>query len=147
MTNPISKLVLAAVLLSSIPLAASADGREGWGRDRDCDRDRDPAGWSQPGAPYGQPDAYAPYTASDRPASGAWRAWRERREWHERREWREHERAEVSAQLRALDAERDRFYAENGWRPGRARRFERYYAFRRAELERRWYELQPVAWR
>ncbi len=51
------------------------------------------------------------------------------------------------AQLRALDAERDRFYAENAWRPGRLRRYERWYAVRRGELERRLEELQPVAWR
>jgi hypothetical protein len=105
---------------------------------RDCDHDGAAAGWSGPAAAPAYPAApAAAYPGYGAPA---------RREWREGR-WRERERAEVAAQLRALDAERDRFYAENGWRPGRARRFERYYAARRAELERRWYELQPVAWR
>ncbi len=132
MTNRLQKLVLAAVLLSSIPLAASAHDR----RDRDG---APPAGWSGPAYPA-PPAAYPGYGEAPRPAPREWREWRESR-------WRERERAEVAAQLRALDAERDRFYAENGWRPGRVRRFERYYVARRAELERRWYELQPVAWR
>jgi hypothetical protein len=137
MTNRVSKLILAAVLASSLPAAASADGR-----------DRDgvpPAAWPPATAAYPAhaappqpPGAYPAYPACpDRPAP---RPWREAR-------WRERELAEVRAQLRALDAERDRFYAESGWRPGRVRKFERWYAARRAELERRWYELQPVAWR
>ncbi len=148
MTNRISKLVLAAVLLSSIPLAAFADGR-------DCDHDRQPAGSpapaTYPGYPAaypGYPDAYPGYPGAY-PAPPPGRDWREGRGWREAREWRwrEHERAEVRAQLRALDAERDAFYAANAWRPGRVRRYERSYAVRRAELERRLYELQPVAWR
>lgn len=130
MTNRIQKLALAAVLLSSIPLAASA---------RDCDHDGGGAGWS---GPVAGPVSPAP-PASAHPAYAGTPA---RHDWREAR-WRERERAEVAAQLRALDAERDRFYAASGWRPGRVRRFERYYAARRAELERRWYELQPVAWR
>ncbi len=129
MTNRISKLVLAAVLLSSVPLAARA-------HDRDDDRDA-PAGWPAPAASPGYPGGPDAYPA---PAP---REWREGRAWR----WREHERAEVRAQLRALDAERDAFYAANAWRPGRVRRYERWYAVRRAELERRLYELQPVAWR
>ncbi len=150
MTKPISRLILAAVLLSSLPLAASADG---W---RDGDR---PGGWSgaaSPGYPAPPPAASPAYP--DRPRDP--REWREH-EWREHEwrangwrddggrehRWREHELAEVSAQLRALDAQRDRFYAENGWNPWRARRFERWYQVRRAELERRWNELQPVAWR
>lgn len=135
MTNRISKLVLAAVLLSSVPLAALADGR-------DRDHDRQPAGWP-PAATYpGYPATYPGYPAAY-PAPAPGRDWREGRAWR----WREHERAEVRAQLRALDAEREAFYAANAWRPGRMRRYERSYAIRRAELERRLYELQPVAWR
>jgi hypothetical protein len=129
MTNRTSKLILAAVLLSSLPLAALADGR-------DCDHDRNPpVAWPAPATYPGAPAAY--------PAPPAGRDWREAREWR----WRAHERAEVVAQLRALDAERDAFHAANAWRPGRLRRYDRSYAFRRAELERRLYELQPVAWR
>ncbi len=130
MTKTLSRLAVAAVLLSSVPFAARADG---W---RDGPR---PDGWSAPAAPAypaPPPGAYPAYP--DRP--------RDDREWREHR-WREHERAEVGAQLRALDAQRERFYAENGWNPWRARRFERWYAARRAELERRWSALQPVAWR
>lgn len=61
--------------------------------------------------------------------------------------WRERERAALRAEFRALDAERARFYAQPGVRRGQARRFERYYAARRAELERRWEALQYVAMR
>lgn len=118
MKNRVPKLVLAAVLASSIPLAASAAA---------CD---------YPGAPplARPPTAYPAY-----PAPPAPRQWREAR-------WRERELAQVSAELAALDAERDRFYAY-GRRPGKARKFERWYAARRAELERRYWELQAVAWR
>ena len=132
MTKPLSKLVLAAVLLSSIPLAASADGR-----DHDGARSGGSSSYpTYPGAPQ-EPGAYPAYPEPPRPAPWTWREHR----------WRERELAEVSAQLRALDAQRDRFYAENRWHPRRARRFERWYAVRRAELERRWYDLQTVAWR
>jgi aminoglycoside phosphotransferase (APT) family kinase protein len=94
-------------------------------------------GWSAPAPP---PAAYP--GSSDRARDPReWRAWRERREHRER------ERAEVSAQLRALDAQRDRFYAENRFRPGELRRYDRRYDRRRAELERRLDELRPVAWR
>ncbi|HET8540732.1 MAG TPA: hypothetical protein VFL83_12755 [Anaeromyxobacter sp.] len=129
--NRVPKLVLAAALLASIPLAASADGA--------CDHGAPPSAWP-PAATYpGHPAPPAAYPVYD-PAPPAPRRWAEWR-------WRERELAEVSAQLRALDARRDRFYAENAWRPGRVRRFERWYAARRAELERRWWELQTVAWR
>jgi hypothetical protein len=126
-----SKLFLAAALLSSIPLASFADGR-------DCDHDRNPpVAWPDPAAypGYAQPGAY-PVPA---PTYGG----REGREWR----WRQHERAQLRAQLRALEDERNAFYAANAWRPGRIRRYERSYALRRADLERRLYELQPVAWR
>lgn len=119
MMNRVSKLVLAAVLASTVPLAASADA---------CDHGGvPPAAWP--------PAAYPAYPAPPAP----WQ-WRETR-------WRERELARVSAELAALDAERDRFHAQYGHRPGKARKFERWYASRRAELERRWWELQTVAWR
>ncbi len=124
-----SKLFLAAALLSSIPLASFADGRG-------CDHDRNPpVAWPDAYRGDAQPDAY--------PIPAPTYDWREGREWR----WRQHERAELRAQLRALDAERDAFYAANAWRPGRVRRYERSYALRRFELERRLYDLQPVAWR
>ena len=131
--NRLSQLVLAAALVASVPVAASAD---------DCEHDRGPApagAWSSPAQYRAYPQAGA-YPSQPEPSRPAPRRWREYR-------WRERELAEVNAQLLALDAERARFHAENGWRPGPTRKFERYYAARRAELERRWYELQTVAWR
>jgi hypothetical protein len=54
---------------------------------------------------------------------------------------------QLREELLALDAERDRFYASGWHRPREVRRFERWYTFRRAELERRWDALQAYAWR
>jgi len=166
MKTRLTKLVLAAALASSIPAAASAE---------DCDHDRDgrASGWATPGAypaaqqPY-LPDAYlaeqqpyAAYPAAQQPyLPGAYpapqqpyaaypapyapqpapRVWRDHG-------WRERELRAVRAELRSLDAARARFYAEYGRRPGKVRKFERWYAARRAELVRRWSELQMVAWR
>jgi hypothetical protein len=61
--------------------------------------------------------------------------------------WHALELAKLRAEFRALDAERTRFYAQPGVRRGQARKFEEYYAARRAELERRWEKLQYVAMR
>jgi hypothetical protein len=114
-----SKLLFAAALAVSLPAAAAA---------RDCDHGVPaPEAWAPPAAYPGRP-APAPY------------AWREAR-WHER------ERIALRAEFRALDDERARFYAQPGVRRGQARRFERYYAARRADLERRWNALQYVAMR
>ncbi len=153
MTNRLPKLVLAAALLSSIPLAASADGRDG---ERDG---APPAGWSAPRADAPPPWDPRAYPADpDRPGAErhAWRedGWREHGwregEWRERgwreHEWRERDIAELSSRLRALDAERDWFYAENRFRPGRLRRSDRSWLERREELERRLPDLR-VAWR
>jgi hypothetical protein len=116
----ISKLVLAAVVATSLPAAAAAG---------DCDHAdaHRSVSWAQP----------ATYPLPTRPAP---RAWREIR-WHERR------LTALRAEFRALDHERARFYAQPGVRRGQARRFERDYAERRAELERRWNALQLVAMR
>jgi len=168
MKTRLSKLVLAAALASSLPAAASAEG---------CDHDRDgrASGWATPDAypaaqqPY-LPDAYPaaqqPYLPDAYPAAqqpylpGAYpaaqhpyaaypapyapqpapRVWRDHG-------WRARELRAVRAELRSLDAARARFYAEYGRRPGKVRKFERWYAARRAELVRRWSELQMVAWR
>lgn len=123
MTNRLSTLILAAAVAASLPAAASAGGG--------CDH-----GGAAP-YPWAPPAAYPTPPAPPRPAP---------REWRER-SWRERELAEVRAELRALDAERARFYAEYGRRPGKVRKFERWHQARRAELERRWHELQWVAWR
>lgn len=114
-----SKLFLAAVALAALPAAALA---------RDCDHDdHRPASWAQP-AP--RPAPHAPPRAT----------------WHDAR-WRERELAALRAEFRALDDERARFLARYGHRPGKVRKFEREYAFRRAELEHRWDALQAVAYR
>ena len=137
MTNRIQKLVLAAVLASSVPAAALA---------RDCDHDGDhdrddrpPASYAPYEAPFAPPAYYAPVYAPGyrAPAPAQWREAR----------WRERELAQLRLEFRALDDERARFYVENAYRPGKVRRFERYYAARRAELDRRWNALQVVAWR
>jgi hypothetical protein len=115
----VSKLVLAAVVAASLPAAAAAD----------CDHvdGHRPAAWAPPAA-------YPP--SPPQPA----RAWREAR-------WREQQLAALRAEFRVLEEERARFYAMPGVRRGQARRFERSYAERRAELERRWHALQLVAMR
>jgi hypothetical protein len=120
MNSRLPKLVAAAVLAASVPAAASA---------RDCDHDRPP--------PVYAPPVYAPVHGPPAPAP---RAWREAR-------WRERELAELRAEFRALESERARFYAAYGHRPGKVRKFERWYAARRAELESRWEAAQLYAWR
>jgi len=119
MTSRASKLVLAAVLASSVPATAFAG---------DCDHDRDR------GYP---PAAYPAYPSHPAPAP---RHWREA-------SWRERELAQVRAEIRALEERRAEFHARFGWNPHKVRKFERWYVAQRAELDRRWYELQYVAWR
>lgn len=129
MTSRASKLVLAAVLASSLPAAAAA-------RDCDHDGDRPPA--------YAAPPAYPapPAPAPDRWDDAGWRDGSSRHGW-----WRERELMQVRAALLALDEQRAEYHARFAWHPRKLRKFERWYAVRRAELERRWYELQYVAWR
>lgn len=120
----VSKLAVAAVLASSFPALAAA---------RDCDHgvDRRP-----PAAPWAPPAAHpAPY----RPPRHVPDRWTEAG-------WRERELAHLRTEFRDLDRRREAFYARHRG-PGQVRRFERWYAARRAELERRWNDLQYVAWR
>jgi hypothetical protein len=132
MTSLARKLAVAAVLASSIPAAALAhDDCEHGGRDGDHRL----AVFVPPVAP---PPAYAP--VNEFPVSAAAPHWRE----GARRERRIHE---LRAELRALDARRAEAYARFGGNPWRLRRFDRWYAFRRAEIERRLNELAYVAWR
>jgi hypothetical protein len=137
MTSLSRKLVLSAVLAASLPAAALAHEH-----DEDCDH-RAP-----PPAAYVPPPAYGPavvaYPAP--PAAAEWRGEGHGRWWRERA-WREREIAHVRFELRALDARRAEALARFGGNPWRMARFDRWYGFRRAELERRLDELQPVAWR
>ncbi|HET7825206.1 MAG TPA: hypothetical protein VFK90_07725 [Anaeromyxobacter sp.] len=132
MTSRTSKLVaLAAVLAASIPAAALAHDR-----DDDCDRDgaRPPVAYAPPVPQpvYAPAPAYPQYAPMSYWREGGWRA----RRIHELRE-----------ELRALDARRAEVYARSGGNPWRMRRFDSWYAFRRAELERRLSDLAYVAWR
>jgi hypothetical protein len=63
------------------------------------------------------------------------------------RGWRERELFRVRAELRALEAERADFHARFGWNLHKLRRYDRVYLERRTALQRRWSELQLVAWR
>ncbi len=86
----------------------------------------------------------------DRRAEAAWRdPWRPgpepARRWREG--WRERELFRVRAELQALEAERADFHARFAWNLHKLRRYDRVYLERRTALQRRWSELQPVAWR
>jgi len=126
MTRLASKLALAAVLAAALPAAAGA---------RPCDDPRrdDPRYPEQAlPAPYYPPAAPPPMPAG----------------WG-RNGWRERDRAlrEIDRELYVLEARRAAFYQRRGWHERKVRRFERWYASERAELERRRDELQHYAWR
>jgi hypothetical protein len=118
MASRIPKLVLAAVIVSSFPLAAAATG---------CAHEHDRR------APAAYPAPYRPGPAP----SPTWRA----------PSWRERELSAVRLELRALERERAQFHTRHAGHPGKLRKYDRSYAERRAALERRWHELQMVAWR
>lgn len=139
MTTRTSKLVLAAVLISSVPALAAANDR---GPDRDCDHDRPVVVTVPVHAPL--PPVYAPAPPAP-PARPGWQGWQDRGG-HEGG-WRHRELEQVRAELATLDAQRAEFHAQNAWRPGKLRRFDRWYFERRAQLEHREHELLRVAWR
>jgi hypothetical protein len=153
MTSRASKIVAAAVLASSIPaIGLACDHERG---DRDGDR-RPPTYYAPPAEYPAPPTSYAPpaeYPASptyyappaEYPAPPAPYRLRDG-------SWREREIAQVTAEIRELDARRAEARARLGWNRSPRKmwmmwRFERWYAARHAELERRLYELQYVAWR
>jgi hypothetical protein len=135
MTSRTSKLVVAAVLASSIPAAALA---------RDCDHEEHAAPHAvyvptaAPPPVYAPAPAYAPAPVYSAPVAA--RQWREGA-------WRERRIHELRTELRDLDAQRAEVYARYARNPGRLHRFDRWYTVRRAELERRLNELAYVAWR
>lgn len=146
MTTRLSKLALAAALAAALPALAAAN-EPGRPCDHDHDRDLDgrpavvtpvytpapPPAYAPPAyaPPAYPPPAYAPYRAARGPEL----------------RWRDRELASIHAELRALDAQRSDFYAYNAYRPGKLRRFDRWYFARRADLERREHQLERVAWR
>lgn len=126
MTNVARKLALAAALTAAVPAAAHA---------KPCDRD----------LPVVVHPAPAP---APLPAPAGWHEdrWDDRGPRHADG-WRARERAALRGEYARLETSRDRFYARwNGHPPpGKARRFERWYAHERAELDRRWDALQAYA--
>lgn len=137
MKTALRKLVVTAAIAAAVPTATFA-----------CDEDRAapvpaPAGWSDGRA--GRPDRDGRWDGRD----GRWdeRDGRDGRWQHERRDgWREQERARLRAEYARLDQAREDFYSAP-WRrnPRRADRFERWYAFQRVELDRRWSALSFYA--
>lgn len=165
MTPRARKLAVAAALAASIPAAALAHERECEHGDQDEDR---PVVYAPP-PEYAPPPAYPPQAGYAPPAEyppaeypppaeyeyappAGWGPSQERpappppRRWREGA-WRERRVFELRAELRALDLRRAEAEARFGWSPYRRWRIERWYAARRAEIERRLWELQPVAWR
>jgi hypothetical protein len=88
----------------------------------DCHRER-PAAWAAPARPPTPPP----------------HRWREAA--------RERELQQVRAELRALDLERAEFHARHARQPRKLRRYDASWAERRAEVERRFWQLQQVAFR
>jgi len=145
MMSRLSKLAIAAVLASSLPGLALA---------RDREHDRRPPAYAPPAyappayappayaPPAYSPPAYAPPAA--RPAPHLPR--HEQSRWHEA-SWRDRQIAHLRIEFRELERRRAEFYARHHRGRGEVRRFERWYAGRRTELEHRWNELQYYAWR
>jgi hypothetical protein len=120
MASKTRKLVLVAVLASTLPAAALA---------RDCDHDR-----PLPAPPVSPAHVYVPASRTPPPAP----------EWREGRS-RRHELRELRAEFRELERTRADFYARWGSHHRKVAKFERWYGQRHAELERRWYALQRYA--
>lgn len=139
MTSRTSKLVLAAVLIGAVPALAAANDRD---RDGGHDRPVRPVVVVPVHAP--PPPVYAPAPPAP-PADPRWQGWQDRRG-HEGG-WRHRELEQVRAELATLDAQRAQFHAQNAWRPGKLRKYDRSYFERRAQLEAREHELMRVAWR
>jgi hypothetical protein len=91
-----------------------------------------------PSAALAKPcDSERAYPAPPRPAPAGWHY----------ASPREREVRELRRELRELEATREDFHARYAGRPGKIRKFERWYAERRAELVERLDELRYYAWR
>jgi hypothetical protein len=66
--------------------------------------------------------------------------------WDQRAGARFHELRELRQAYRALDAERAAYYARWSGRPGKLRKFDRYYASERARLDQRWEHVTAFAY-
>lgn len=129
----VSKLALAALVATTTPALASAKPH--------CEADHDHASHGGAAAPVSD-------RGWDRERDHGRDGWRERDgRWH-RETWRERERAALRYEYARLDGERHAFHASRaGHHPRKVRRFERWYAAERAELDRRWAALDVYAWR
>ena len=128
MTTLFSKLALAAALTATVPAAALAD----------CEHDH-----GRPVAVYPVPaPAPAVYGSVVFGVDHEYGRFQERRR---QASWREQERARLRLEYVRLDEAREDFYARPGVRRGQARRFERWYAEQRAELDREWSALSLYA--
>lgn len=142
MKNPVARLALIAAL--AVPFLAPTVARAD-----DCDEHehRRPSAVTYPAPAYPAPPVYtAPVHPAPAPAAydsgygygpGPGYAYRDG--------WRHREAARLRFELSRLERTRDDFYASGEWRPGKVRKFERWYATRRADLERRLDELRGYA--
>ncbi|HSN90256.1 MAG TPA: hypothetical protein VLS93_03415 [Anaeromyxobacteraceae bacterium] len=138
------KLAIVAALAAALPLAARADWRDQDGR---FDDRAPPQSYGTPapghdhhsqcghpvpgyGPGYGRDLGWGPGTVSLR-----------------RHDWRARELAQIRAEMAALDAQRARFHERFAGRPGKLRKFDRWYFAERTALERRYAELAWVVMR
>jgi hypothetical protein len=111
--------IAAGLALALVALPARADDHE---------RDRDRHGFRAPAAAY--PAPYAPVPA---PVAAPY---------YRHAHWRGWELRELRREYQQLDLARDRFYSTWDRNPWSRNRFESWYASRRAELDRRWADLE-----
>lgn len=123
MTNLLSKLAIAATLTAAVPAVALASG---------CEHDH-----RAPVAVYPVPAAPPVVYGGVEVRFGGQR--------QRHLSWREQERARLRHEYARLDDARADFYARPGVRRGQVRRFERWYAAERAELDRQWEALSWYA--
>ena len=122
-------LAVAAALAAALPLAARADRRED-GR-RGDDHDTRPV--------YGLPPATPGFGQGHGSVRGSLPGMRH--------DWRARELRQIRSEMAALDARRAAFHARWAGRPGKLRRFDRWYFAERTALEQRYARLAWTAMR